>query len=113
MTGLPEYRNGGLLIDFGFIKLKPEAVLKSLGMPETEQLPPLPAEHPACVEMRALTVIELDRIAAALRTTLNAPDLTLAQVLEGATWKGGREIAKAKRSDGGSPIALKLDGTIF
>jgi len=28
-------------------------------------------------------------------------ELTLAQVLEAATWKGGREIAKEKRPGGG------------
>ncbi|KAG9120644.1 hypothetical protein FRC07_003794 [Ceratobasidium sp. 392] len=61
-----------------------------------------------------MTVIELDRIAAALRTYLNAPNLALAQVLESATWKGGREIAKQKRPEtGGPPIEIESDGTVF
>ncbi|KAG9121632.1 hypothetical protein FRC07_002343 [Ceratobasidium sp. 392] len=60
-----------------------------------------------------MTVIELDRIAAALRTYLNASNLTLAQVLESATWKGGREIAKQNRPEtGGPPIEIESDGTV-
>lgn len=75
-------------------------------------LPPLPASHSAIVEFRAVTVIMLDRIAAAVNQKLGA-DLVLAQVLESATWKGGREIAKKKRADGGPPINVLLDGTVF
>ncbi|KAF8592983.1 DUF1688-domain-containing protein, partial [Ceratobasidium sp. AG-I] len=66
------------------------------------------------IEWRAMTVIELDRIAAALRKHLNAPNLALAQVLESATWKGGREIAKQKRPEtSGPPIEIESDGTVF
>jgi hypothetical protein len=57
-----------------------------------------------------------DRIADAIRKQLNlsAEQLTLAQVLEGATWKGGREIAKQKRPDtSGPPIEIQSDGTVF
>ena len=40
--------------------------------------------------------------------------LTLAQILESATWKGGREIAKKKRPEtGGPPIEIESDGTVF
>jgi hypothetical protein len=45
---------------------------------------------------------------------LTPEKLTLAQVLEGATWKGGREIAKQKRPEtGGPPIEIASDGTLF
>jgi hypothetical protein len=57
-----------------------------------------------------------DRIADLIRSQLNlsSSDLTLAQVLEGATWKGGRETAKLKRPEtGGPPIEIDSDGTIF
>lgn len=57
-----------------------------------------------------------DRIADLIRGQLNltADDLSLAQVLEGATWKGGREIAKIKRPQtGGPPIEIDSDGTVF
>jgi hypothetical protein len=106
-----------LLIDFGLLTIKPKVVLESLGQTASADvdpldLPPLPASHSAIVEFRAVTVIMLDRIAAAVNKKLGA-DLVLAQVLESATWKGGREIAKQKRKDGGPPINVLLDGTVF
>ena len=63
-----------------------------------------------------LTPLDRDRIADLIRGQLNltVDQLSLAQVLEGATWKGGREIAKLKRPDtGGPPIEIESDGTIF
>ncbi|KIJ62080.1 hypothetical protein HYDPIDRAFT_182886 [Hydnomerulius pinastri MD-312] len=115
MTGLPEYRNGGLLVDFGVLTLRP-GVLSSECYPDRSGIPRLPPSHPAVVEWRAMTVIELDRIADAIRRKHNLPKdkLTLAQVLESATWKGGREIAKKLRpSTGGPPIDIVSDGTVF
>lgn len=119
-TGLPEYRNGGLLIDLGLLTIKTDKILASLdssangasGQVDPLTLPPLPASHSAIVEFRAVTVIVLDRLAKAINAKLNT-DMTLAQVLEAATWKGGREIAKQKRTDGGPPINVLLDGTVF
>lgn len=58
-----------------------------------------------------------DRIAEQIRVKLglSKEQLTLAQVLESATWKGGREIAREKRpeSGGGPPIEIVSDGTVF
>lgn len=57
-----------------------------------------------------------DRMAALIRKKLGISDsdLTLAQILESATWKGGREIAKQKRPEtGGPPIEIESDGTVF
>ena len=49
-----------------------------------------------------------------IRKELKSPNLSLAQVLESATWKGGREIAKEKRPEtGGPPIDIESDGTVF
>ncbi|KAL7416831.1 DUF1688-domain-containing protein [Mrakia frigida] len=116
-TGLPEYRNGGLLIDLGFLTLKTSAFtpadFATSSSPST--IPRIEVSHGAVIEWRAVTVIALDKIAAALRVHLNAPDLTTAQVLESATWKGGREIAKALRGDKGSgpPLEIVSDGTVF
>ncbi|KAF8232050.1 DUF1688-domain-containing protein [Tricholoma matsutake] len=112
LTGLPEYRNGGLLVDHGVLALKPNA----LPIDPASGLPSVPPSSPAIVEWRAMTVIELDRLAAAIRKklSLTSEQLTLAQVLEGATWKGGREIAKQKRPEtGGPPIEIESDGTVF
>ncbi|KDN44340.1 hypothetical protein RSAG8_05604, partial [Rhizoctonia solani AG-8 WAC10335] len=113
MTGLPEYRNGGLLVDLGVLTLRKETVSSFYPDPNVD-IARLAPSHPAIIEWRAMTVIELDRIAEALRKHLNAPNLTLAQVLESATWKGGREIAKQKRPEtSGPPIEIESDGTVF
>ncbi|KAI0046326.1 DUF1688-domain-containing protein [Auriscalpium vulgare] len=116
MTGLPEYRNGGLLVDLGVLTLKPGAIPQSFYESSSATIPQLPPSHPAIIEWRAMTVIELDRIADLIRQKLKLTrdELSLAQVLESATWKGGREIAKEKRpQSGGPPIAILSDGTVF
>ncbi|KAH0831033.1 hypothetical protein J3R83DRAFT_13535 [Lanmaoa asiatica] len=115
MTGLPEYRNGGLLVDFGVLTLRPGMLLSEY-VPDGSAILRLPPSHPAVVEWRAMTVIELDRIADGLRRkyNLSRETLTLAQVLESATWKGGREIARKLRpATGGPPIDIISDGTVF
>ncbi|KAG8859734.1 hypothetical protein FRB96_004308 [Tulasnella sp. 330] len=109
MTGLPEYRNGGLLVDLGVLTIRNSAV--SSYFSPGSSIPKLPPSHSAIIEWRAMTVIELDRIADGIRTKLGY-QLKLAQVLESATWKGGREIAKQKRPEtGGPPIEIESDGT--
>ncbi|KAI0340318.1 DUF1688-domain-containing protein [Trametopsis cervina] len=116
MTGLPEYRNGGLLVDLGVLTIKPDSLPSSVYPNPESGIPRLVPSHPAIVEWRAMTVIELDRIANIIRKKLglNVEQLTLAQVLESATWKGGREIAKQKRpANGGPPIDIESDGTVF
>jgi hypothetical protein len=105
LTGLPEYRNGGLLIDFGVLTLRDP----------TEAAKKHDAASPLVVEWRALTVALLDEIAVRLRAKLglSAEALPLAKVLEGGTWAAGRRIAREKRVDGGPPLSIISDGTIF
>lgn len=100
LTGLPEYRNGGLLVDCGIIKLKDSSFAAGEVNVGTELV----------VEWRALTVVLLDRLAESLRQKLqlSAEALPLAAVLEGGTWHAGRRIAQAKRSDGSAPIRIRL-----
>ena len=50
--------SGGLLIDFGVLTLRPN-VLTSECYPDDSGIPRLPPSHPAVVEWRAMTVIEL------------------------------------------------------
>ena len=105
MTGLPEYRNGGLLIDMGVLEtVNPEALEKEY-FPGDEFV----------VEWRALTVAILDEIGNEVRTSLGKTltELPLAKVLQGGTWAAGRQIAAKLRVDGGSPVKLKSDGTVF
>jgi len=105
LTGLSEYRNGGLCLDLGLLQPKYEAV--------THQ--PHPPDSSVIVEWRSLTVILLDQIAQAIREKLglDATQLPLAKVLEGGTWAAGRKIAAELRSGGVPPIQIISDGTVF
>jgi hypothetical protein len=65
---------------------------------------------------RPCALLNRDRVADLIRGQLNLTEneLTLPQVLEAATWRGGREIAKIKRPEtGGPPIEIDSDGTVF
>jgi hypothetical protein len=105
LTGLPEYRNGGLFLDTGVIALKDAADATRAHAVDSELV----------VEWRALTVALLDRIAEPIRTKLGfaAEDFPLAKVLEGGTWATGRRLAKEKRGDGSPPLSVISDGTVF
>lgn len=105
LTGLPEYRNGGLFLDLGLLRLKEVHNLDQLQAPDSEII----------VEWRALTVALLDELAKEIRHKLkmNASELPLAKILQGGTWEAGRRIAKQKRSDGRPPLQIISDGTIF
>lgn len=58
-TGLPEYRNGGLIVDFGLLKLRPDSLDQSVWMNGRDAPPRLEPSSPAVVEWRAATVIAL------------------------------------------------------
>ena len=105
LTGLAEYRNGGLMLDTGLL------VPRDAGLASR----PLAADAEAVVEWRALTVALLDRVAEGLRTRLgmDASSLPLARVLEGGTWAAGRALARERRADGGPPLTIRSDGTLF
>ena len=105
LTGLPEYRNGGLLLDFGLIQPRDPRFWTH----------PWTVDAPSIVEWRALTVIGLDRLADAVRGELgvSAEAFPLARVLEGGTWSAGRRIAAQRRPGGGPPLNIVSDGTVF
>ncbi|MBV8886486.1 MAG: URC4/urg3 family protein [Chroococcidiopsidaceae cyanobacterium CP_BM_RX_35] len=105
LTGLPEYRNGGLCLDLGLLQVKHSDVLQHRHSIGSEVI----------VEWRALTVILLDRIAAAVREQLgmSAEKLPLVKVLQGGTWSAGRRIAAQLRAGGVPPIQIESDGTVF
>lgn len=105
LTGLAEYRNGGLFVDTGVIAPKHEGVLRDEHDPGSEVV----------VEWRALTVALLDRIVEPVRSELGmrAESLPLARILEGGTWRAGREIAAELRADASPPIRVRSTGTLF
>lgn len=105
LTGLAEYRNGGLFLDMGVIEPRDPRLAAH----------PLAVDAEPVVEWRALTVCLLDETAALIRDRLglDADSLPLAKVLEGGTWAAGRRIAREKRADGGPPLTIASDGTVF
>ncbi len=105
LTGLAEYRNGGLFLDCGVIAARDPSLLTR----------PLDALSEPVVEWRALTVSLLDRVAGEVRERLgkSAAEFPLACVLEGGSWAAGREIAFERRPDGRAPITVTSDGTWF
>ncbi|WP_334400099.1 URC4/urg3 family protein [Bradyrhizobium sp. AZCC 2289] len=105
LTGLAEYRNGGLFVDTGVLAFRDAEAAQQ--------------EHEVAsslvVEWRALTVALLDRIADGVRhrLKLDATSLPLAKILEGGTWAAGRRLARERRADASPPVKIISDGTVF
>ena len=105
LTGLAEYRNGGLFIDTGALAFRDPR----------DAIPEYDVAATLVVEWRALTVALLDRLADAMRRQLGMDQISLplGKVLQGGTWAAGRIIAHKLRSDGAPPIKVAGDGTVF
>jgi hypothetical protein len=105
LTGLAEYRNGGLFIDTGALTFRDGA--------DRERAHNVDA--PLVVEWRALTVALLDRLAGLVRQRLgrDARQLPLPRILQGGTWAAGRATARRLRPDGAPPLRVISDGTVF
>jgi hypothetical protein len=105
LTGLAEYRNGGLFLDCGALA------------PRDPELPhrQLDPFSEAVVEWRALTVALLDRLAERVRCRfgLDRRAFPLSKVLEGGSWAAGREIAAERRPGGSPPLTIVSDATLF
>jgi GTP cyclohydrolase II len=104
LTGLPEYRNGGLLLDTAVLRLRDPAWVSRSWAVGDELI----------VEWRALTVALLDELAPLVRRELgvDAARMPLACVLEGGTWAAGRALAQRLRA-GLPPLSIVSDGTVF
>jgi hypothetical protein len=105
LTGLAEYRNGGLFVDIGVLNLAdPGDSDRSHAVSD-----------PLIVAWRAMTVALLDRLAPLVRARLGVAeaDFPLARMLEGGTWVAGRRIAAERRAGGGPPFNIISDGTVF
>jgi protein-disulfide isomerase-like protein with CxxC motif len=105
LTGLAEYRNGGLFIDSQTISIKDRTQLEIIH----------DLKSPLIVEWRALTVVLLDKLAEQIRlqTSTNSDSMPLASILQGGTWSAGRRIAQKLRANGSPPLNLNSRGTIF
>lgn len=105
LTGLAEYRNGGLFVDMGVLRLADPADAARAHK----------VSDPLIVAWRAMTVALLDRMAPLVRERLDvsAVQFPLARMLEGGTWQAGRRVAAERRADGGPPFNIISDGTVF
>lgn len=116
LTGLPEYRNGGLFVDLGVLQLKPDVLERGLRDSNGEKQPRYSATGDVIVEWRAMTVALLDQLYMMISSRLAAQgvELSMAQMLEAGTWKSGRELAaKYRPATKSSPILIEGDGTLF
>ncbi len=104
LTPLPEYRNGGLLIDHKILQLKTPINQVHGYSPQNELI----------IEWRALTIALIDLLAPRVRNFLNCSEekMPLACILEGGTWAAGRELA-FKFHAGEPPIKIHSEGTVF
>jgi len=105
LTGLAEYRNGGLYVDASVLTLRDPGALERVHAVGSDLV----------IEWRALTLALLDRTATLVRTAMgvDSEQLPLARVLEGGTWRAGRAIALERRHDGRPPLTIDSDGTVF
>ena len=105
LTGLAEYRNGGLFVDLGVLVPRDAGAFSQVH----------DVASAFVVGWRATTVALLDEIApmVATRLGLSPTEFPLARVLEGGTWAAGRRIARQKRADAGPPFQISSDGTVF
>jgi Protein of unknown function (DUF1688) len=100
MTGLPEYRNGGLFIDTGVLTLKSEDAARGLKRftEEAESgsgrgievVPMFETSDDVVVEWRAVTVGLLDDLLRDVNRMLElsgGDELSLPQMLEAGSWK--------------------------
>lgn len=100
LTGLPEYRNGGLLVDTGLLTLKEADMKRGLaafrnnsmlkGQQTVEVIPLFATDDDVIVEWRAVTIGFLDELLIEVNGLLGltgADQLSLAQMLEAGSWK--------------------------
>jgi len=98
LTGIPDHRNGGLLMDTGLLTLRSIDAKRGLtayainaereGQPNVEVVPLFEAHDDVVVEWRAVTVGLLDELLGAVNRGLGLSGrggLTLAQMLEAGT----------------------------
>jgi hypothetical protein len=105
LTGLAEYRNGGLFIDSGVLAFRdPQDAQRAHEVSSA-----------LVVEWRALTVALLDGLADGMRARLglDAESLPLAKILQGGSWAAGRRLARERRADASPPVKVISDGTVF
>ena len=114
LTGLPEYRNGGLFVDMGVLTLKSDDAERGLenysdycrrkGTKAVEVAPMFEPSDDVIVEWRALTIGLLDQLCedvnVALKKELAGNEMTLPQLLEAGSWKVSLSSNSLSKMDG-------------
>ena len=96
LTGLAEYRNGGLFVDSGVLALRdPADAARAHEVGSAARRRMARAHRGAARSARARRARQAEQ-----RTPRTLP---LAKVLQGGTWAAGRELAFARRADGSPP----------
>lgn len=126
LTPLPDYCNGGLLIDTGFLTLKPKDYERGIKnyhansllpyQPKVEVAPMFDMSDPVVTEWRALTVAYLDLVADRVRQMfrLSKKMLSLSQLIQGGTWSAGRELAEISRPNTHEPpIVIRMNKRVI
>ena len=105
LTGLGEYRNGGLLIDTGVLELIEPQSRQIVAEPTSELV----------VEWRSLTIAILDELVPQVARTLGIREneFCLPMLLQGGSWSAGRFLAYRRSKDGEPPINLRNTGAVF
>ena len=104
LTGLPGYRNTGLLVDVGVIIPRNPALFSS---------PHLLGDE-AIVELRCLTISAMDRVLLSIHQHHNlSHDSCPMAKLNGLFWHAGRTKAAELRPDGSPPFVVKDQGVPF
>ncbi|KAI7897365.1 uncharacterized protein EV154DRAFT_535315 [Mucor mucedo] len=126
LTPLPDYCNGGFLIDTGFLTLKQADMDRGIKnyhansllpyQPKVEVAPMFDISDPVITEWRALTVAYLDLVAERVRQSfrLSKKLLSLSQLIQGGSWSAGRELAEISRPNTHEPpIVIKNDKRVI
>merc|ERR1711991_1237922 len=100
LTALPEYRNGGMIIDMEIVELKDKNLLKINHSLNSDII----------IEWRCLTIVIIDMLKKKINKKMNK-DFHLGQILEGGTWSLGRELSLKRR--GLPPLLILSNGTIM
>lgn len=111
LTGLAEYRNGGLFVDLGVLQLREPSMQEYVDAGRE-----FDTGSELVVEWRALTVVLLDYVWEGVLEKLNKTkeEFPMTRLLQGGTWAAGRKLAQDKRGETrSSPIPLRSFGTVF
>ncbi|KAI8061637.1 hypothetical protein BC940DRAFT_310016 [Gongronella butleri] len=109
LTPVPDYAQGGLLLDTGFLTLKRAEYDRGIaqfrkhaqqhGLAQVEVTPMFDANDPVVTEWRALTVAYIDIAADHARQTLHQTrtSLPLSKFMEAGSFNVGKELAEISR----------------